>query len=169
MELKEIIQDYELNFNNKKCKIETGYKTMPFFVVSFNSNNLFHLLGIHKLNTEYRASTWPEAVMNENFILENYKRHKSFFDVIPRIENYEFLYEIFYASRIKVCILEKDLKNNTMKLSVVFYKFDKKKTVVIGLKKDIKLGYFIPATLHVNRKNTYSRYRQTIVKSILWL
>ncbi|WP_077321768.1 PBECR4 domain-containing protein [Streptococcus pseudoporcinus] len=169
MDLKEIIQDYHLNFDSKKCKIEMGYKKMLFFLVSFTLNDLFHLLGIHKLKTNYRASTWIEAVASDKFVLENYKKHQNYFDIIPRIQNYEFLYEIFYAAKLKVCTLEKDLSRNTMKLSVVFYKYDKKKIVVIGLKKDKKRGYFIPATLHVNRNIPYKRYRQTVVTAISWI
>ena len=167
MDLLEIVKDYELNFDKKQCTVYTGYKKLPEFTVLFDMEDLFHLLGIHKLNTGLRSSSWLKAVKEGNFQLEKYFRHPAFNNVRPRIKNYEFIYEIFYQDRVKVCVLEKDLDRNTMKLSVVFYKEQKKRIVVIGLRKD-KLGYFRPVTLHESRNNPYSGVKKTFVKGIEW-
>lgn len=67
VELKEILDDYELNFCHKKCTVETGYKKLQEFTVVFNVTNLFHILGIHKLHTKYTATTWIEAVRRGSF------------------------------------------------------------------------------------------------------
>ncbi|WP_242258087.1 PBECR4 domain-containing protein [Streptococcus thoraltensis] len=168
MDLKDIVDDYELNFCNKKCKISTSYKELPTFLVHFEITDLYHLLGIHKLKTQYRATSWIDAVKSNSFILSDYSKHTNFREVIPRISNYNFLYEIFYQFQVKVCVLEKDLVRNTMELSIVFYKDNSKKIVVIGLKKD-KTGVFRVATLHETRVNKYKSIRHTMIKSIEWL
>ncbi|MDG3141466.1 PBECR4 domain-containing protein [Streptococcus suis] len=168
MNLKDIVDDYELNFCNKKCEITTNYKELPTFLVYFEINDLYHLLGIHKLKTKYRATNWIKAVKSDSFILSKYSKHPNFREVIPRINNYNFLYEIFYQFQVNVCVLEKDLSRNTMELSIVFYKDDSKKIVVIGLKKD-RTGVFRVATLHESRTNKYKSIRYTMIKSINWL
>ena len=167
VELKEILDDYELNFCHKKCTVETGYKKLPEFTVVFNATNLFHLLGIHKLHTRYTATSWIKAVRNDSFSLNDFSKRPEFKDIIPRIRNYEFFYEIFYQNKVNICVLEKDLKRNTMNLSVVFYKNEQKRIVVLGLRRD-KFNNFIPATLHESRNNTYKDSRQTVVKGITW-
>ncbi|CRH91234.1 Uncharacterised protein [Chlamydia trachomatis] len=52
-----------------------------------------------------------------------------------------------------------------MKLSVVFYKDEKKKVIVIGIRKTPE-GYYVPATLHESRANTYSRMKKTSIKKV---
>ncbi|WP_228065154.1 hypothetical protein [Streptococcus cuniculi] len=93
------------------------------------------MLGLHKLNTGYYASSWILEMRKGNFDLGEFKNHPNYKDVRPRIANYEFIYEIFYKDKVKICILDKDLSRNTMRLSVVFYKNKDKKVVVLGLKK----------------------------------
>lgn len=107
MELKEILNDYELNFCHKKCTVETGYKKLPEFTVVFNATNLFHLLGIHKLHTRYTATTWIEAIRRGSFDLNKFSKRPEFKDIIPRIRNYEFFYEIFYQDKSKFVYLKK--------------------------------------------------------------
>ena len=58
MDIQEIVSDYELNFSGKTCKVLTSYKKLPEFEVRFDKEDLFHILGIHKLKTRYRASSW---------------------------------------------------------------------------------------------------------------
>ncbi|OTG47803.1 PBECR4 domain-containing protein [Streptococcus agalactiae] len=168
VDLKEIVNDYELNFCGKRCKVETNFKHLPEFMILFDIRDLYHLPGIHKLKTKYRATNWVEAVKADVFLLSNYSKHPNFREVLPRVDNYNFLYEIFYQFRVNVCILDKDLTKNTMKLSVVFYKDNKKKLVVVGLKRD-ETGVFRPATLHESRNNPYKRIRHTAIKSITWI
>ncbi|HHT7829917.1 TPA: PBECR4 domain-containing protein [Streptococcus suis] len=167
MEIREIVEDYELNFNGRSCLFITGYKGLEEFIVKFETLDLFHLLGIHKLKTGLYARTWLEQVKTGNFRLEEFYSNESFREVLPRIKNYDFFYEIFYRDKVKVCILDKDLSRNTMKLSVVFYKDKHRNVVILGLKRD-KLGNFRPATLHESRGNRYSRNKKTLIKSIKW-
>lgn len=168
MDIKSIVDDYGLNFAGKTCLFTTGYKQLPEFSVKFELSDLFHLLGIHKLNTGLYASKWLDEVQSGKFTLGDYFGHPSIKDVRPRIANYEFFYEVFYKDQVSICVLDKDLSRNTMRLSVVFFKEQKRQVVVLGLKRD-KLGYFRPATLHEASGNPYARNRKTIIKTVRWL
>lgn len=168
MNLREIVKDYELNFDGKFCTIFTNYKNFPKFTVAFDVKDLYHLLGIHKLQTGLYASSWIKAIKEDSFDLTRYKNHPDFRMIRPRINNYGFFYEIFYLDNVQICILDKDLSKNTMRLSVVFYKEHKRQVVVVGLRRD-KTGYFRPVTLHESRNNPYRSVRKTIIKKVEWL
>lgn len=165
MNIKEIVEDYELNFSGKQCLFQTSYNKLPEILVRFEVEDLFHILGIHKLDTGLRAKKWIECVKSSQFMLNDYSKHSRFSEVLPRVRNYKFFYEIFYQDKVKVCVLDKDLTRNTMKLSVVFYKDEKKKVIVIGIRKTSE-GYYVPATLHESRSNIYSRMKKTVIKKI---
>lgn len=49
LKLLEILRDYEENFCNKMCCIETSYKEMNFIHVYFSKTDLHHLFGLHKI------------------------------------------------------------------------------------------------------------------------
>lgn len=168
VDIKAIIEDYALNFAGKTCLFKTGYQQLPEFCVQFELSDLFHLLGIHKLNTGLYAGQWLEQVRGGDFDLGDFASHPSMKDIRPRVANYDFFYEIFYRDQVQVCVLDKDLSRNTMRLSVVFFKEKKRQVVVLGLKKD-KLGYFRPATLHEASGNPYARNRKTVIKEVKWL
>ena len=168
MEIKEIFEDYELNFADRSCNVYINYKKLPNFLVVFDIKDLFHLLGIHKI-TRLRASRWVSEVRNGSFSLGAYRRHPNFRESLSRIRNYDFLYELFYRDKVKICILEKDLDRNPMKLQIIFYKEDDNKVIVLGLKKDDDLNAFKLATLHESHKNKYRGVRKTTVKKIEWI
>ena len=165
MNIKEIVEDYELNFSGKQCLFRTSYNKLPEILVRFEVEDLFHILGIHKLDTGLRAKKWIEKVKKNQFLLSDYSKHSRFSEVLPRVRNYEFFYEIFYQDKVKVCILNKDLMRNTMNLSVVFYKDEKKKVIVIGIRRTSE-GYYVPATLHESKSNTYSRMKKTSITKV---
>lgn len=167
VELREIVSDYELNFHGKTCVFETGYKNLPEFEVRFDILDLFHILGIHKLNTGMFAKNWVQKVKENTFSIYEYRKQNLFRDSLTRIQNYDFFYEIFYQDKVKICILDKDLTKNTMKLSVIFYKTKEAKTIVIGLRKTSQ-GHYVPVTLHENRNNPYKNNKTTIIKAIEW-
>lgn len=166
MEVNEIVQDYKINFDGKTCIVYINYKKLSEFVISFDTNDLFHLLGFHKI-TRLRATRWVDLVSKNQFVLSNYKNHPEFREVLSRIDNYLFLYELFYQDKVKICILEKDLNSNPMKLQVIFYKEDDTRAVILGLKKDFS-GVYKLATLHEAKKDKYSSLRRTNVEKIEW-
>ena len=107
-----------------------------------------------------------EAIRRGSFDLNKFSKRPEFKDIIQELEIMSSLYEIFYQDKSKFVYL-KDLKRNTMNLSVVFYKNEQKRIVVLGLRRD-KFNNFIPTTLHESRNNIYKGSRQTAVKSITW-
>lgn len=162
----DLLNDYEKNFCNKRCLITTSYTNKPLEVV-FDKLDLYHLFGIHKLSN-IRAMKWVELVNNNKFSLSAYKS-KDINEILPRIESYYFLHDVFFKNNVNVLVLGKDIKSNTMKLSIVFYKEDdKSKVVVLGLRKDSRDKYR-PVTLHVSRNNKYKSYRHTTIKFVQWI
>ncbi|MBU0279412.1 PBECR4 domain-containing protein [Gemella sp. zg-1178] len=162
----ELLNDYNDNFCNKKCYLFTNYKNEQF-EVSFNVIDLYHLFGIHKI-CNIHATKWVELVKCEKFSLLDYKSDY-LKEVIPRIDSYYFLKEVFLKNSVNTLILGKDLKGNTMNLNIVFVDENNDNMyVVLGLRKDNRNKYR-PVTLHVSRYNKYKKYRKTKIKSIEWI
>ena len=160
----EILNDYSNKFCKNNCLLTTNYQKEPLKVV-FNIFDLFHLFGIHKV-TNLTSTEWVKLVKDNKFSLKDYRNIE---DVLPRIDSYYFLSEIFFKNNVEVLILGKDIRTNTMRLSIVFYKENyKKQTVVLGLRAD-KRNNYRPATLHVSRINKYKNYRKTKITNIEWL
>lgn len=110
--LKEIFEDFNEKFSGKKCRVETNYSKLNNFIVSFDVLDLHHLLGLHKV-IPLKATDSIESIKQEKLTLESFKNHSQYSDIKPRIENYEFIEEVFKASSIEVCILEKDIKQKS--------------------------------------------------------
>ncbi|AME09652.1 hypothetical protein HMPREF1983_00915 [Gemella bergeri ATCC 700627] len=168
VDLKKLYDDYKKKFHNNSCMIETNYKKLNEFIVKFNILDLHHLFGIHKLEN-INASKTKEFLEKNELDLNKYRKYKNFNEVVNRINNYNFISEIFIDKKYNYCILAKDLNKNTMKLSVVFYKENEDKYIVFGLRKIYK-NVFVPTTLHEGRGQAiYKSYRQTKIKNIKWL
>ncbi len=162
----ELLNDYDKNFCRNKCYILTNYSEKPFEII-FNISDLHHLFGIHKIS-DIKSMNWIAKVRSNNFSLETYSK-KDLINIIPRIESYYFLREIFIENKVNTLILEKDINKNTMKLSLVFSANNsKQKYVVLGLRKD-KRGYYRPVTLHVSRVDKYRSCRKTKIINIEWI
>lgn len=166
--LRRLYEDYKGKFHGNICKVETNYKKLNYFIVKFNVLDLHHLFGIHKI-TSYKANETIEKLENNRFDLFKYKKYREFREVLARINHYDFIGEIFIDNKYNYCILDKDLRKNTMKLSVVFYKEDEDKYIVFGLRK-IYNNIFVPTTLHEGRgKATYKTFKQTKILNVKWL
>ena len=117
-----------------------------------------------------QATDSIESIKQEKLTLESLKNHSQYSDIKPRIENYEFIEEVFKASFIEVCILEKDIKQkNSMNLAVVFFKKDRNKYIVLGLKRNIRTNTFHLATLHETRSKQYESYKKTKFEITEWI
>ncbi|WP_250850089.1 hypothetical protein [Streptococcus pseudopneumoniae] len=101
-------------------------------------------------------------------ILEDFRNHPMYNDVIERISLYSFIGDIFYSKITSCCILAKDLSKNTMKLDVIFFEDRNKRSAILGLRRD-KSGMFKPVTLHFTSAKKYAKVRKTDVKEIQWL
>lgn len=166
--LREIFEDFSTKFSGKKCRVQTSYSKLSNFVVSFDVLDLHHLLGLHKV-TPLKATDSIESIKQEKFTIESFKHHSQYSDIKPRIENYDFIEEVFHTSLLEVCILEKDIKHkNSMELSVVFFKEDYNKYIVLGLKRNIRTNTFHLVTLHETRNKKYMSYQKTKFKIVEW-
>ena len=77
---------------------------------------------------------------------------------------------MFQDSFVEVCILGKDIKQKgSMNLSVVFFKKDRNKYIVLGLKRNIRTNMFHLATLHETRSKQYASYKKTKFKIAEWI
>ena len=167
--LKDIFEDFNTKFSGKKCIVETNYSNLAKFVVSFDILDLHHLLGLHKV-TELKATDSIKNIKQEKLTLESFKNHSQYSDIKPRIENYQFIEEVFQDSFVEVCILGKDIKQKgSMNLSVVFFKKDRNKYIVLGLKRNIRTNMFHLATLHETRSKQYASYKKTKFKIAEWI
>ena len=168
VDLKKLYDDYKNNFHNNSCKVEINYKKLSEFVVKFNILDLHHLFGIHKLE-KISASKTIKLLENNELDLVKYRNYKIINEVVDRINNYNFISEIFIDKKYNYCVLDKDLNRNTMNLSIVFYKEDEDKYVVFGLRK-IYNNVFVPTTLYEGRGTAvYKSRRQTTINNIKWL
>ena len=167
--LKDILDDFYEKFSSKKCRIETNYSKLSEFIVVFDVLDLHHLLGLHKV-TRLKASESIEKVKKEELTIESLIKHSRYSDIKARIANYKFLEEVFYKAVVEVCILEKDIQHKTsMELSVVLFKKETNKYIVLGLRKNLRTNTYHLVTLHETRNDKYSSYKKTKFKIVEWL
>lgn len=162
--LKDIVNDYQKRYVNKYCTLKTNYKPYAECTIVFNTTDLFHLFGMNKLS-DLRANQWIDRVLSDSFTMEYVLAHAKKHEVMSRIRHYAFLDEIFYHHQVCRCVIEKDLKHNTMQLSMVFTKNNKRKVVVLGLRAS-KQGCFHPVTLHEHFGHRYAGLKQTFITSV---
>lgn len=166
MRLQNILDDYTKNFNGKICVLETNYKKIPTIRISFHCNDLYHLLGLHKILKNINADRVISKIQNGDITFKDIQRHSDFGDIKPRIENYNFLHQLFIDNRVKICVLKKDLIKNTMNLDVVFYKPKNNRCIVLGLRQQEKVYYL--TTLHEAHSDKYIHLKQTKINCIRW-
>lgn len=117
------------------------------------------------------ASNIIHLIDTNKFTLANTRKHRNFFKIKDRLLNYNYLHEIFYEKQQDICVITRDMKPNPLHLDIVFYKKnDPKHIVVLGLRKNHNLNYFVPTTLHVEKvsNNPYLQRRNTFIKKVSW-
>lgn len=166
MNLQWILEDYILNFHNRLCVLETNYKAIPLLIIAFHKNDLYHLLGLHKVLNKGHAKSVIYRIESGELDFKTIRKSPNFNDIKPRLENYSFLHHLFIDNRVKICILGKDLPHNTMNLDVVFYKPGGDRCIVLGLRE--RKGIYYLTTLHEAHSKKYIHLKQTKIKSIEW-
>lgn len=166
---KNILSDFQKNFDNKVCVIETNYKKLNQIKVLFKTTQLPHLMGFHKI-TNGSATKIIKRINDESFTFENTKHHPNFFQIQDRLLGYSFLKEIFYDHKTEVMIVTRDMKPNTMRLDIVFFKNEKNKDIILGLRKESNTPYFVPTTLYKTKtsRNLFRNRRRTKINKIYW-
>lgn len=82
------------------------------------------------------------------------------------------MHEIFWDANSNVCVMTSDMKPNPLRLDIVFFKdTSPREIVVLGLRRAKGMNYFVPTTLHAEKKrdNQYLLRRKTSITSIKWM
>lgn len=169
---KKIFDDYHQHFSGRNVIFTTNYRLIKEFEVRFNDNDLPHLMGWHKVTYKNRSASYIiNLVKKQKMTFNNTRKHQDFHKIKSRILNYNFLHEIFYQFNPNVCVMTSDMHPNPLCLDIVFFKQNKPREIVIlGLRRERKLHYFVPTTLHTesSHHNQYLLRRRTKVIQIQW-
>lgn len=166
----EILEDFEQHFCGDTVTVETNYKPLQTFNVYFEPKQLPHLMGWDKItNKKIGAGRIIELVKSDAFNVDSTRKHQKFNHARKRMLSYNFLHDIFIYNNHKICVMTSDMKPNSMKLDIVFYKENRKEATILGLRKTKHMDYFVPTTLHTkNLNNQFSKRRRSLIKSIIW-
>lgn len=167
MELSELVKDYRKNFVGKSCRVSTNYSDLTNLIVNFQTTDLHHLFGLHKLTRDYASQTLSQ-IESGKFDLSDFKNLPTYREVISRIALYPFITDIFTKRATEYCIIRKDLSNNSMNLDLVFFEGDSRNVKVLGLRRD-RNGFYRLVTLHESSAKKYARVRKTKITDIIWL
>ena len=166
--LQSTLEDYQEKFCNKKCLLELNYKKMKDVVVIFSETDLHHLLGLHYvLPKNIYANKSIEMIKNNELLISDLSEHQDFFKMFSRFKNYNFIEKVFYGKEINICVVDKDIPRNGMKLNLVVYETTGRTAIVLGLRK-INDSYKL-VTLHESDSRKYNKTRRTTIKNIKWL
>lgn len=166
--LQSVLEDYQEKFCNKKCFLELNYKKMSDVMVVFSETDLHHLLGLHYvLPKNIYANKSIEMIKNNELLISDLSEHQDFFKMFSRFKNYNFIEKVFYNKEINICVVEKDIPRNGMKLNLVVYETTGRTAVVLGLRK-VNDCYKL-VTLHESDSRKYNKVRRTTIKNINWL
>ncbi|EGQ3274267.1 TPA: hypothetical protein R1946_000855, partial [Staphylococcus delphini] len=92
VDLQNILNDYINNFCDGYFEVKVKHKNVQKFKLSFHTNNLPHLLGLHytqkeKINAKKIVGRIAEGKITKNSI----KRHHEYSKIKDRLINYNFL------------------------------------------------------------------------------
>lgn len=159
MELKEILEDYINRFEGKICTITTNYRKYDEIRISFRRTDIPHLLGLHK---QYRENSTNIVAMISAGDITIMKLHR---EVVTRVELYRYVVSVFYEKLGAECVFDKDIKPNSMNLTLAILTPNGRKTVVIGLRLG-KDDYYHLVTIHEANTKKYNGLRKSKIKSI---
>lgn len=166
--LQSTLEDYQEKFCNKKCLLELNYKKMNDVIVVFSETDLHHLLGLHYvLPKNIYANKSIEMIKKKELLISDLSEHQDFFKMFSRFKNYNFIEKVFYGKEINICVVDKDIPPNRMKLKLVIYETTGRTAIVLGLRK-INDSYKL-VTLHESDSRKYNKARRTTIKNIKWL
>lgn len=166
--LQSTLENYQKNFCNRKCLIELDYKKMSDVIVMFSETDLHHLLGLHYvLGNTFQATKSIELIKNNELLISDFINHQNFSKMLSRVKKYNFIWKVFYDKTVDICVVDKDLIRNGMKLNLVIYESTGRTAVVLGLRKIN--NYYRLVTLHESDSRKYNNVRKTKIRNIKWL
>lgn len=172
MNILETYKLFESRFNGQVLAIETNFKRFPIFYIKFSTNQLPHLLGLHKLYS-YPPKEMIEQIKCGNINYSDVKKHKNFGDIKDRLLCFNFFIDTFLNDLNSVIIVVSESDNcNSMKLDLVFKgeKYGRKE--IIGLRKSNKeADMFSPVTFFAtkNKKFDYQHSSKIKIEKKYWL
>ncbi|PWZ93078.1 hypothetical protein DD924_20775, partial [Staphylococcus pseudintermedius] len=119
------------------------------FKLSFQTNNLPHLLGLHytqkeKINAKKIVGRIAEGKITKNSI----KRHHEYSKIKDRLINYNFLHKCFIDKDIKLCVIIPENSINPQKIDIAFIENNSNNAMFLGIRKNLKDKYYYPATMY---------------------
>ena len=166
--LQSTLEHYQKKFCNRQCLIELNYKKMSDVIVIFSETDLHHLLGLHYvLGDHFQATKSIEMIRNNELFISDFINHQNFSKMLSRVKIYNFIEKVFYNKTVDICVVDKDLLRNGMKLNLVIYESTGRTAVVLGLRKIN--NYYRLVTLHEGDSRKYNRVRKTKIRNIKWL
>ena len=170
IDLQMLLNDYIENFTKKKLIINTTYEKLKTIEVRFNKRDVFHLLGLHKVQDfNNNATKTLQNIVEGKLTIDKIKKHPNYGEMRNRLLNYNFLHKCFIEKDIHLCIMPSENRKNPQKLSVVFIDHLNNTNMLLGLKIDYNKRYFIPATMYqLNDSSIYNRIKRTRIIDITW-
>lgn len=168
-ELKVIFDSFNRLFNGRTLSLSTSYVPLGDFYIRFDTLQLSHLLGLHKIYKD-SATNICQRVSKGEITLAKLKRNKNYGYIKERIGNIDFLREGFIDSPFESCIFVSKIDNeNTMHLDLVFKRERNSRRIVLGLRrtntgKDMPAIVFTPVTFFVTKAKYFDYAHSKIIK-----
>ncbi|HAR5657973.1 TPA: hypothetical protein I1467_000392 [Staphylococcus pseudintermedius] len=168
VDLQNILNDYINNFCDGYFEVKVKHKNVQKFKLSFQTNNLPHLLGLHyiqkeKINAKKIVGRIAEGKITKNSI----KRHHEYSKIKDRLINYNFLHKCFIDKDIKLCVIIPENSINPQKIDIAFIENNSNNAMFLGIRKNLKDKYYYPATMYILRKNSsYNFMAKSYITSI---
>lgn len=102
----ELLNFYEATFCQNNCLIETNYKELSLIQISFDANQLPHLLGFQKVN-QAGGARGVNNIRNKKVTLGTIEKHDRYHQIKPRIRGFTRLENMFQFQGMEACLLKK--------------------------------------------------------------
>lgn len=173
-ELKVIFDSFNRLFNGRTLSLSTSYVRLEDFYIRFDTLQLSHLLGLHKIY-HYPANVVYQKILAGEITLAKVKKNQHYGEIKDRIRNIDFLREGFIDTPFESCILVAKTDNqNSMRLDLVFKGNRNSRKLVIGLRrvdKELQPLVFAPVTFFVTKSKyfDYTHSKRIEIKDFKWL
>lgn len=173
-ELKVIFDSFNRLFNGRTLSITTSYSGLKDLYIRFDTLQLCHLLGLHKVYRD-SARVIYQKINRGEITLAKVKRNQNYGAIKERISNIDFLREKFIDDPFTSCILVADSDSrNTMRLELVFKGQRNSRKLILGLRridKEVTPLVFAPVTFFVTKSKNfdYSHSRRIQIDDFNWI
>lgn len=170
IDLQMLLNDYIECFTKKKLIVQTTYLKLEKFEIRFNTKDIHHLLGFHKVqNRNNNATKTLQSILKGELTIDIIKKHHEFGTIRNRLINYNFLHKCFIEQTVKLCVIPKENRKNPQKLAILFIDYHKNINMMIGLKLANGGKYYVPATMYqINNSSIYNRTKRTRITNMWW-